>query len=713
MRSSISTYLALSPLFLSSLFVFVGVDFHAPNQVEAQRARARIDVRRTGRSRGGRVRARGRSRRGGATVSVRPRGRGYARSAPPRARVRTRPAPAPVYGPPAPPVIYVTPPPVVYPEPPVMVIPAPAPAPVVYAPAPAPAPAPVVYGPAPAAPNAASHSAGARPMGSELRPAPGCACPSGARDCLAPAPGPLVHTEGRGTVEIEVVADTSARVEMVESGVIDTEGRVIDVGSDLGSIELVGPGGMSSERSTSCSHVCSANPAVRSRPTLGMLHSEAGVSVEGERTRLADLGPLRIHARVQAQLEAGARLDLGPEVDATATIADPLILEETGEGDLVVNVQGNDVNPGARTRLSVHIVVDRSSSMHTSWPEVQASIRTVLSQLDPSDSVQIIAYGSEAAEVLPPTTVGTRARLDARVRDISVGGGTNIEAGLRLAYQTAARVPPSQRAVVLLLSDGVPNRGAFDGAELAPVVQEAAAQGCTTTAIGLGHQFDAALLQAVAQAGGGHYHVARNHRQLGPALQAELAAQQRLAARDVRVNIRLNANVVLPTLPEGWVRTSTGIQLRLPSLAAGETRRIVARVQVRAPLGGRPIAQVGVEYRGHHGVRRAEKPIYNTPAQQPALLAARFASMDHNLSVAMEQAAQHVLRGQAALAEQALRGHVAFCARVQTGHPGATHRTAAVDRFARALRSTVRRASHRERRVMALEMGALSVALGR
>ncbi len=89
--------------------------------------------------------------------------------------------------------------------------------------------------------------------------------------------------------------------------------------------------------------------------------------------------------------------------------------------------------------------------------------------------IQIVAYGGDAEEVLSTVRVGDGSAARRALGRINVGGGTNIEAGLRIAYRAAVstRRSPTERPVGILLSDGVPNAGAFDVEELGPLAAEA------------------------------------------------------------------------------------------------------------------------------------------------------------------------------------------------------------------------------------------------
>lgn len=451
----------------------------------------------------------------------------------------------------------------------------------------------------------------------------------------------------------------------------------------------------------------------RGRARLGALLSVDGLNVDGYRTRLADLEPI-------ADVEhAGGELVTGGSVEATVELEHSQLPRGGGRTHLVVRLRGGESQASARARVRVHLVIDRSSSMQSTWADVLAAARAVVDQLSPDDEIQVVAYGSDAEEVLPPTRVGDGRRVKRALGSISVGGGTNIEAGLRVAYGAVARRASSERPLVILLSDGVPNGGAFTADELGPMAARARADfGCTTTVVGLGNQFDPDVLRAIAVSGRGGYHVAREVRDLGPTLRAEIRAQARLAARDVRVNVALAPGVELTgaSTAAGVERTADGVSVAMPQLREGDERRLVFEVHVAA--GARAVARVDLRYRDATATPRfASKEVgvrFGAEARLTGSVAA-LAAVDADLGRTLDAAAAQVLNGRSVAAAELLKAHVRRIeARAELQADGRLRvRTRAVGRFATALQSLVGSASHTERREVSLAMGGLALRLQR
>lgn len=438
---------------------------------------------------------------------------------------------------------------------------------------------------------------------------------------------------------------------------------------------------------------------------VALIDAEGTLALDGVQTHLDQLGPI-----TQLAPEGDAPVVSNPHLSIDAQIDGPVV---GGEANLVVHLQGGVAPVRDRGSLRVHLVIDRSSSMQSTWGEVMAAGDALIAHLRPQDRIQIVGYGTGADEVLSTQLVGNGDAARRALALITVGGGTNIEAGLEVAYADAMTRPRAsgERDLVILLSDGVPNHGAFGADELGPMAGLArASAGCTTTVVGLGNQFDADVLRAIATEGEGGYHIARNMAALTPVLEAELDAHLRVAASDVRVQVVLPPGVRLADgdLVHGE-RTATGAKLELPEVRAGEERRFVLRLSVSAMVSAGAMANVSVSHRSGAGaVQTDSKDVLAAPDR----VRARFAVADANLGQAIDLAADAVRNGRAAEAEAVLRAHVSdYGVRAEGSMAPLAHRTAAVGRVATVVGSLTVSASHGERREVANALGALAARL--
>ena len=152
-----------------------------------------------------------------------------------------------------------------------------------------------------------------------------------------------------------------------------------------------------------------------------------------------------------------------------------------------------------------------------------------------ADRIGLVTFAGEALTQVP-VTLEYPALIDG-IRNVDVGAledGTAIGSGLAIAVARLRKVPGASK-VIVLLTDGVNNRGVIDPRTAA---ETAAAFGIKVYTIGIGSQgearvptrrdaaggyhyenmpveIDEALLQDIAQRTGGHYFRARDAKALG------------------------------------------------------------------------------------------------------------------------------------------------------------------------------------------------------
>jgi Ca-activated chloride channel family protein len=445
---------------------------------------------------------------------------------------------------------------------------------------------------------------------------------------------------------------------------------------------------------------------------------DAGLDVDGEILTLDQLGPLSI----SAEAEAEGRFAGDGAIDAWATLEHETLPRDGGRTRMVVRVRGGRESE-ARAPLDVHLVLDRSSSMQPSWAAAIDAAKMLVSRLTPHDRIHIVAYGTRGEQVLPPQVVGDGARVRRALDGIRVGGGTNIEAGLDIAYGAVGRAGASfrGRSLVILVSDGVPNEGELGADGLGAMAGRARrGHACTTTVIGLGNQFDADVLSAVARGGRGGYYLARSAQELAPALSAEIRAHANVAVRDIRLSLSLGDGVQVRGVFDGHAGTAPtdeGLVLTVPKLAAGEERRIVVSLEVAPGARPRQVATARLDYRVGGAPRNATGDAwigFGARARVNAGVGGLHA-IEGDLGQALAEAGRMVRYGDSAGASARLRAHVSLASAHPMHRPGRrlAHRTDAVAHLATAIDTLADGASYSERREVGLSLGALSVRFAR
>ena len=200
-----------------------------------------------------------------------------------------------------------------------------------------------------------------------------------------------------------------------------------------------------------------------------------------------------------------------------------------------------------RAPLSVHIVLDTSGSMSgQAIDDAKSAAEAVVEKLAPTDDFSMVTFSDTARLLVPDGPLGPRrAQALARIHEVHADGGTNISAGLNLAYaQThSPTIPQDAVRIVMLLSDGHANGGDTDPQRLAQRAAGAFQEGVQTSSFGLGTDFDAALMSRIADRGAGGYYYLADSSQIAPALAREIDARLQPVATALELRVRLRPDV--------------------------------------------------------------------------------------------------------------------------------------------------------------------------
>lgn len=320
----------------------------------------------------------------------------------------------------------------------------------------------------------------------------------------------------------------------------------------------------------------------------------------------------------------------------------------TGQSDVFVTVDLTGVElPGStRTPVNLAVVIDRSGSMSgQKLQQAKQAARHLVGQLQPSDRLAIIHYGSEV-KGLPgmAATPEDRAQMLAFIDNIWDEGGTNISAALESARNEL--VPQAGNYKVnraILISDGQPTEGLTEDKELTGLVQQIRAAGITVSSIGVGTDFNEDLMQAFAEYGSGSYGYLRDTSQLATLFQKDLKQAATTIARGVELSFELPDGVVLDEVL-GYRSEQLGREVRvsLPDFSAGQVERLVARVTVNAPAPGRSFEVTGLKLAYNDLIR-------NAPVQSHAELSAVATAKPEEVAAKQDrEATVYAVRAQSA-----------------------------------------------------------------
>ena len=222
-----------------------------------------------------------------------------------------------------------------------------------------------------------------------------------------------------------------------------------------------------------------------------------------------------------------------------------------GQGDtqiVRVGIQGRRIDDSQRKDAALTFVIDASGSMDrpNRLPLAKQALALLAGELRESDSVAIVVFGSESHVVLEPTSAAQRETILQAIDSLGIEGATNIEGGLQMAYDLAAKnFKPGAINRVILLTDGEANVGATGPDSILQTIHDQRAQGVLLSTVGFGMgDYNDPMLERLADAGNGNYAYVDTLDAARRIFVQNLTGTLQVIAKDAKVQVEFNPAVV-------------------------------------------------------------------------------------------------------------------------------------------------------------------------
>jgi Ca-activated chloride channel family protein len=231
----------------------------------------------------------------------------------------------------------------------------------------------------------------------------------------------------------------------------------------------------------------------------------------------------------------GAGLPAGHELD--------------GAGDLRLLRVGlrTRVDDRERPDATLTIVVDVSGSMADpgKLDLVKGALDHLIDTLRPTDAVALVTFNTRATVLLSSTEARRRDALHTAVDKLRADGGTNLGTGLVTGYDVAREgFRPGTTNRVVLLSDGLANRGDTEAGEILAKVKENAAKQITLLGVGVGRDYGDTLMEQLADRGDGFVIYVSDETRAEGVFADQLPATLTLRALDAKAQVTFNPATV-------------------------------------------------------------------------------------------------------------------------------------------------------------------------
>lgn len=264
--------------------------------------------------------------------------------------------------------------------------------------------------------------------------------------------------------------------------------------------------------------------------------------------------------------------------------------------------------PPSRERPPVNFtaVLDVSGSMvGDKIIQAREAVRQAVRFLRQGDVFSLVTFNNDVKCLFEPVVVGakTRQAVESQLDKVFASGMTALDGGLVLGIEKAL-VHSLDTNLVMLLSDGQTNVGEKDLEVIGSRALQAREKGVMVSALGIGLDYNEALLAEIATQGGGRFYHLENARQIPVYVAGELKEVATFAAREVRINLSLppgatlfplspvfpvhqqgeQASVLVGDMP---LETELEIPLRLALLgqSAGTRLSVEGGVSFQSPVG--------------------------------------------------------------------------------------------------------------------------------
>jgi Ca-activated chloride channel family protein len=235
-------------------------------------------------------------------------------------------------------------------------------------------------------------------------------------------------------------------------------------------------------------------------------------------------------------------------------------------------------------KVDIVLVLDRSGSMQgLKMQYAKKAILKLIDLLSPEDRLSLVSYSDDVRQHchLVNLTNTNKRMLRNIVHTIYAGGSTNLGGGLQTGIDTIMQTPQGTRIrKVILISDGLANRGIVNPWELGRMASIALENDFAVATVGVGDSFNEQLMAHIADQGAGTYHYMENPDAFVAVFEHEFMTSRQVAATSLEVHIPKVQGVRLLSAGGFPIKEFTDHYAVYPgNLLSGQTRRLFLRFQ--------------------------------------------------------------------------------------------------------------------------------------
>lgn len=278
------------------------------------------------------------------------------------------------------------------------------------------------------------------------------------------------------------------------------------------------------------------------------------------------------------------------------------------------------VTQSGHPTLSYCAILDVSGSMHGEKMQYSKdAIRHAIKCLHDDDVFSLVTFSNVVRSVFEPQSFDKNLHksIESALMEISAGGMTALCDGMLLGIEKALKIKQSSN-LALILSDGQANVGETDIERIGEHALKARQQGLVLSTLGVGMDYNEALMTEIATQGGGRFYHLQDAAQISAYMTGELGEVANLAAREAQLELILppgstvmpmssayptqqgdgKASISLGDIPSD-IELEVPIRLTLPAQAISTKLHVEGNLVYQSPAGNHlntPLNRVTVRF---------------------------------------------------------------------------------------------------------------------
>ena len=258
-----------------------------------------------------------------------------------------------------------------------------------------------------------------------------------------------------------------------------------------------------------------------------------------------------------------------------------------------------------RQPMNLAVVLDRSGSMADEGKIEYAkkAVRSLIDQLQEGDYFSFVIYDDVVQVVRESRRVRDKRDLRNLLDEVYPRGATNLGGGLVAGLEQVERHRDREFLNrVILLSDGLANRGITSPHELRRIAQGYRSKSISLTTMGVGLDYNENLMMELSQSGGGNYYFIESPNSLASILGKELRSVSSIAAQNASIQLTLADGVhVRDVIGCEQQREAKQITVPIGDLYSGERRQLTVELEIPEGSGTLQAVKGVLRYEGKHG----------------------------------------------------------------------------------------------------------------